>query len=67
MNRSLRVKDNIDVNPKANFNKSSYHGTSSSIIQFRAINDVYYSVSSNQSDEGQEFAPVPSTGNISQD
>ena len=48
MNRSLRVKDNIDVNQKANFNKSSYHGTSSSIIQFRAINDVYYSVSTNQ-------------------
>ena len=29
------LKDNIDVNPKANFNKSSYHGTSSSVIQFR--------------------------------
>ena len=40
MNRSLRVKDNIDVNPKANFNKSSYHGTSSSIIQFRATNQM---------------------------
>ena len=29
------LKDNIDVNPKANFNTSSYHGTSSSVIQFR--------------------------------
>ena len=29
------LKDNIDVNPKANYNKSSYHGTSSSVIQFR--------------------------------
>ena len=53
---SVWLKDNIDVNPKANFNKSSYHGTSSSIIQFRATND-----------EGQEFPPIPSTGNTSQD
>ena len=53
---SVWLKDNIDVNPKANFNKSSYLGTSSSIIQFRATND-----------EGQEFPPIPSTGNTSQD
>ena len=52
---SVWLKDNID-NPKANFNKSSYHGTSSSVIQCRATND-----------EGQEFPPIPSTGNISQD
>ena len=31
---SVWLKDNIDVNPKANFAKSSYHGTSSSMIQF---------------------------------
>ena len=31
---SVWLKDNIDVNPKANFVKSSYHGTSSSMIQF---------------------------------
>ena len=53
---SVWLKDNIDVNPKANFNKSSYHGTSSCMIPFRATND-----------EGQEFPPIPSTGNISQD
>ena len=53
---SVWLKDNIDANPKANFNKSSYHGTSSSMIQIRATND-----------EGQEFPPIPSTGNISQD
>ena len=53
---SARLKDNIDVNPKANFNKSSYYGTSSSMIQFRTTND-----------EGQKFPPILSTGNISQD
>ena len=31
---SVWLKDNVDVNPKANFAKSSYHGTSSSMIQF---------------------------------
>ena len=31
---SVWLKDNVDVNPKANFVKSSYHGTSSSMIQF---------------------------------
>ena len=41
------LKDNIDVNPKANFNKSSYHGTSSSIVQFR-----------HTADDGEEFSPV---------
>ena len=45
----------------------SFEQSMMSIIQFRPTNDVYYSVSSNQSDEGQEFAPAPSTGNISQD
>ena len=47
---------NVDVNPKANLNKSSYHGTSLSMTQFRSNND-----------EGQEFPPIPSPGNISQD
>ena len=32
---TIWLKDNIDVNLKANFNKSSYHGTSSSIAQSR--------------------------------
>ena len=53
---SIWLEDNIDVNPKANCNKSSYYGTSSSIIQFRGTND-----------EGQEFPSIPSAGNISQD
>ena len=44
---SVWLKDNIDVNPKANFNKSSYHGTSSSIIQFRQSKD-----------DGEEFPPA---------
>lgn len=39
-----------------NFNKSSYHGTSSSMIQFRTTKD-----------EGEEFPPIPSTGKTSQD
>ena len=47
------LKDNIEVNPKANFNKSSYHGTSSFMIQIQANND-----------EAQEFPSIPSTGNI---
>ena len=50
------LKDNIDVNPKANFSKSSYHGTTSPIIQFQANND-----------EREEFPPISSAGNISQD
>ena len=29
---TIWLKDSIDVSPKANFNKSSYHGTSSSIV-----------------------------------
>ena len=44
------AKDNIVVNPKANFNKSSYHGTSSSIVQFR-----------NTKDDGEDFPPIPFT------
>ena len=48
------LKDNVDVNPKANFNKSSYHGTSyhgtsSSIGQFR-----------NTKDDGEDFPPIHS-------
>jgi len=50
------LKDNIDVNPKANFNKSSYHGTSSSIIQFR--NDFLNVPFSNS--VTYEHAPLPS-------
>ena len=44
---TIWLKDNIDVNPKANFNKSSYHGTSSSLIQFR-----------HNADQGEEFPPA---------
>ena len=44
---TIWLKDNIDVNPKANFNKSSYHGTSSSCIQFR-----------HNADQGEEFPPA---------
>ena len=36
---SVWLKDNVDVNPKANFAKSSYHGTSSSMIQFATDED----------------------------
>ena len=53
---SVWLKDNIDVNPKANFNKSSYHGTSSSMIQFPM----------NKAD-GEVFSPITSAGNISHD
>ena len=47
------LKDNIDVNPKANFNKPSYHGTSSSIIQFR-----------NDKEEGTNFLNVPFSNSV---
>ena len=50
------LKDNIDVNPKANFNKSSYHGTSSSIVQFRTTED-----------EGEEFPSIQFVGNITKE
>ena len=49
-------KDNIDVNSKANFNKSSYDGTISSMIQLEATNN-----------EGKKINTIPSIGNISQD
>ena len=47
---TIWLKDNIDVNPKANFNKSSCHGTSSSIVQFR-----------NTKGNGEDFPPAPFT------
>ena len=50
---TIWLKDNIDVNPKANFNKSSNHGTSSSIVQFR-----------NTKDDGEDFPPTPFTDKI---
>ena len=53
---SVWLKDNIDVNQKSSFNKSSYHATSSSMIQFLATND-----------EVPQFPPIPSTSNISPD
>ena len=48
------LKDNIDVNPKANFNKSSYHGTSSSIVQFRT-----------SVDDGKEFPQIAFNNKVS--
>ena len=59
------LKDNIDVNPKANFNKSSYHGTSSSVVQFRHTKDDGEKFPPTQfpekvSRESKKLAPLPS-------
>ena len=53
---TIWLKDNIDVNLKANFNKSSYHGTSSSIAQSR-----------NTQDDGKDFAPTPFTDKVTKE
>ena len=53
---TIWLKDNIEVNPKANFNKSSYHGTSSSIVQFR-----------NTKDDGKDFPSTPFTDKITKE
>ena len=51
---SVWLKDNIDVNPKANFAKSSYHGTSSSMIQFAT-----------EDEKGEEFQTGKFDSNVS--
>ena len=53
---TIWLKDNIDVNPKANFNKLSYHGTSSSIVQFR-----------NTKDDGEDFPPTRFTDKVTKE
>ena len=53
---TIWLKDNIDVNPKANFNKSSYHGTSSSIVQ-----------SCNTKDDDEDFPPTPFTDKVTKE
>ena len=53
---TIWLKDNIDVNPKANFNKSSYHGTSSSTVQFR-----------NAKDDGEDFPPTAFTDKVTKE
>ena len=50
---TIWLKDNIDVNPTANFSKSSYHGTSSSIVQFRSTKN-----------DGEDFSPTPFTDKV---
>ena len=46
----------MQVYPKANFNKTSYHGTSSSIVQFR-----------NTKDHGEDFLPTPFTDKVTKE
>ena len=53
---TIWLKDNIDVNPKANFNKWSYHGTSSSIVQFRSTKE-----------DGDDFPPTPFTDKVTKE
>ena len=53
---TTQLKDNIDVNLKASFNKSSYNGTSSSIVQFR-----------NTKDDGEYFPPTPFTDKVTKE
>ena len=61
---SVWLKDNIDVNPKANFAKSSYHGTSSSMIQFvtneETGEDFPHSAFENKKSDSKKLLPLPS-------
>ena len=60
---SVWLKDNIDVNPKANFAKSSYHGTSSSMIQFVTKNESGIDFPNvpfeNQTTKSKKLTPLP--------
>ena len=58
---SVMFKGNNDVNAKANFNKSSYHGTRLSMIQFRATNGESQEILRGTS---AMVTPIPSTGNF---